>query len=170
MPSWSRDGRFIYFASLRASPGAAGGVTQIWRVAATGGAATQVTRQGGEESWESFDGTRLIYSSGELLFEKNLRTGIEAPIQDLADQAVGRYWTVTPSGIFFISQRPGCWSLLQHYKPGQPGTERISVVGAFDGLPNRYLPGLTVSPDEKMIMISLRPPNVSELRTATNWE
>lgn len=41
MPSWSRDGHWLYFASNRS------GDDQVWRVPATGGEAVQVTKQGG---------------------------------------------------------------------------------------------------------------------------
>jgi Tol biopolymer transport system component len=55
MPSWSRDGRFIYFASNRT------GGFQIWRVPAGGGAEEQVTRGGGILAVESLDGKTLYY-------------------------------------------------------------------------------------------------------------
>ena len=40
-PSWSRDGRFLYFESNRT------GRLEIWRVARAGGAEEQVTHEGG---------------------------------------------------------------------------------------------------------------------------
>ena len=40
-PSWSRDGRWIYFDSART------GEPQVWKIPASSGEAIQVTRDGG---------------------------------------------------------------------------------------------------------------------------
>ena len=53
-PSWSRDGRWIYYGSRR------GGI-QVWKVAVQGGAPIQVTRNGGVIAEESTDGRFLYY-------------------------------------------------------------------------------------------------------------
>jgi Tol biopolymer transport system component len=55
VPIWSRDGRFVYFASTRT------GRFEIWRVPAGGGSAEQVSRGGGMKPVESFDGKTLYY-------------------------------------------------------------------------------------------------------------
>jgi WD40 repeat protein len=47
VPSWSRDGRWIYFASDRS------GSWQVWRMLAEGGTAVQVTRGGGFAAFET---------------------------------------------------------------------------------------------------------------------
>ena len=58
-PVWSPDDRFIYFSSSR------GGTMNIWRVAATGADATQITAGQGDdlEIDLSVDGTRLTFST-----------------------------------------------------------------------------------------------------------
>ena len=47
---WSRDGRWIYFASNRT------GRDEVWRMPAAGGAPAQITRQRGAAAAESGDG------------------------------------------------------------------------------------------------------------------
>jgi len=56
-PSWSRDGRFIYFCSDRT------GWPQIWKVPSQGGDPVQITRQGGIYAVETFDGKSIYYTS-----------------------------------------------------------------------------------------------------------
>lgn len=59
-PTWSRDGRWIYFLSDRAGDALPWGDT--WRIAVDGGAPTRVTRGGsGPLTYESADGTSVLY-------------------------------------------------------------------------------------------------------------
>jgi Tol biopolymer transport system component len=62
-PSWSRDGKFIYFGSNRS------GDFQIWRTSAlseetASQPAVQVTQGGGFRGFESADGRYLYYAKG----------------------------------------------------------------------------------------------------------
>jgi Tol biopolymer transport system component len=59
VPSWSRDGRFIYYASNRT------GRFEVWRVAAEGGTEEKLTSEGGVVPVESVDGRTLYYQSAE---------------------------------------------------------------------------------------------------------
>lgn len=56
LPTWSTDGKWIYFASDHA------GDQQLWKVPAQAGARpVQVTRHGGLLGFESLDGRYLYY-------------------------------------------------------------------------------------------------------------
>jgi Tol biopolymer transport system component len=52
-PSWSHDGKWIYFSSSRT------GAVEIWKIPAAGGEPIQVTRDGGYVAFESLDGKTL---------------------------------------------------------------------------------------------------------------
>ena len=56
VPSFSRDGQFVYFSSRRS------GAFEIWKVPVSGGDAVQVTRNGGYVAFESFDGSHVYYT------------------------------------------------------------------------------------------------------------
>ena len=56
VPSWSRDGRSIYFGSTRT------GRFQIWKVSARGGEPVQMTQHGGTYAKESLDGRDVYYA------------------------------------------------------------------------------------------------------------
>lgn len=55
-PSWSGDGKWIYFASTRA------GKFQVWKIPAQGGTAIQLTQLGGHAALEAPDGRHVFYA------------------------------------------------------------------------------------------------------------
>jgi hypothetical protein len=60
VPSWSRDGRFVYFASDRT------GAWEIWKMGIAGGAPVQVTTRGGFAAFEAADGRRVFYTRDSM--------------------------------------------------------------------------------------------------------
>ncbi len=108
-PSWSKDGRWIYFASNR------NGSWQVWRVPSSGeeaGSARQVSRKGGFAALESIDG-RHVYFSRKLgwLDPQNSLWRIpveggdeEVVIEGYRSSAVS--WDLTAEGLYFVDQEP----------------------------------------------------------------
>src|SRR5262249_30872935 len=58
IPSWSRDGNWIYFCRQTGAP-------QIWKAPAQGGVDVQVTHKGGFVAFESPDGRFVYYTKSE---------------------------------------------------------------------------------------------------------
>ena len=85
LPSWSRDGRLIYFGSRRS------GEWQIWRMTATGEQVEQVTRNGGYDAFEAADGKTLYYAKREPgIWRVSLAGGEESLVIEQATWAHGR--------------------------------------------------------------------------------
>jgi hypothetical protein len=97
-PSWSRDGKWIYFTSDRT------GRFEIWRMPFTGGTAEQVTKEGGFAAHESADGTTVFYtkSASSPLFAKPLSGGAE---RQLLDWVSARAFVPVDDGIYYIGRR-----------------------------------------------------------------
>jgi Tol biopolymer transport system component len=116
-PSFSHDGKTIYFASNRS------GAFQVWKLALATGLATQVTRSGGFYAVESSDGRTLFYSKGMQ------RTEIgEVPVSGGNERTVIQslsYWpdfSVSTSGIYFIPakiQRGGVPVYFRRFADGK---------------------------------------------------
>jgi Tol biopolymer transport system component len=108
IPSWSGDGRWIYFASTRA-----GGVADIWRVPVDGGQALRLTRNGGFEPQESPDGSHVFYldrpPAGITVggTARLMRLPVGGGQEELVLEAVRPFlWSVTVSGIVFATRGP----------------------------------------------------------------
>jgi Tol biopolymer transport system component len=59
IPSWSRDGKWIYYGSNRTGP------YEIWKAPAQGGKGTQVTHKGGFVAFDSRNDRSLYYTKNE---------------------------------------------------------------------------------------------------------
>ena len=105
-PSWSGDGKWIYFMSTRS------GDQQIWKAAAETGEspstpAVQVTQGGGMNAFESAGGKYLYYAKGRGkrgLWRKDLAgpNGREEPV--LESLQYWGLWALAPKGVYFLEQ------------------------------------------------------------------
>ena len=94
-PMWSRDGRFLYYYSLR------DGRSDTWKLPVEGGQAVQVTRDGGHRAWESADGSSLFIEKFQPrgLFRARLDGSSETML--LPDALYGGC-ALSRDGIFYV--------------------------------------------------------------------
>jgi Tol biopolymer transport system component/DNA-binding winged helix-turn-helix (wHTH) protein len=141
VPSWSRDGNSIYFASKRS------GRFEIWRMPAGGGTAEQMTHDGGYTAFESTDGKTLYYTLSEGgvegLYAKLLPDGEERQV--LKEGVAARGLAVFSDGVYYLGRGRNSYEIRFHEFAG--GQTR--VVGALEGSLGY---GLTVSPDRKTFL------------------
>lgn len=146
VPSWSRDGKWIYFASDRT------GEFQIWRVpAATGETpshpATQVTRGGGFRAFESNDGKYLYYAKGRGkpgLWRRNLSDGKEEPV--LESLQAWCWWALGPEVIYFLEQSRSVHPEM-HLKALEIPRRRVRDLGTLAHPVVTATPAIAISSD-----------------------
>jgi Tol biopolymer transport system component len=99
-PSWSRDGKWIYFASIRS------GDWQIWKMPSAGGDPVQVTKQGGRAAFESADGQFLYYAKtpDRNIWRLQLSDGQENRVSPEIHVEHWSGWALTDNGIFFLGE------------------------------------------------------------------
>jgi Tol biopolymer transport system component/DNA-binding winged helix-turn-helix (wHTH) protein len=108
-PSWSRDGRWIYYSSQRS------GDLQIWKVLAAGGTPVQVTKKGGGyEAFESPDGKDLYYATLTLpgIWRVPVDGGDEVQVIDHGMQG---WWTVIDGGIVLMNKPARAQATVEYF-------------------------------------------------------
>jgi Tol biopolymer transport system component/DNA-binding winged helix-turn-helix (wHTH) protein len=145
VPSWSRDGRWIYFASNRS------GSWQLWKRSVGDGPPVQITANGGFAPLASPDGKSIYYTKFDApgVFQVPVNGGIEVKILDEPPSGYWGYATVGPDGVYFAGdiakKQPG-------FKFYDPATRKITVIGPFAKSPFEGTPALSVSPDGRSML------------------
>jgi serine/threonine protein kinase len=99
-PSWSHDGRWIYFFG-------SGNKKGIWKVPAEGGSAVQLTADGGDLPQESFDGSRVFYVTNFHLRSISINGGDEEEYSEMGATLGLLFmdrWTPGSNGIYFLDR------------------------------------------------------------------
>jgi serine/threonine protein kinase len=157
-PTWSRDGRFIYFSSDR------GGTQTVWRVPAVGGREEEVARTGGGRSQEALDGRTLYFQQATLLSSPLLAVSLAGGPERTVVDCVPRYgFAIGAAGVYHL----GCGGDAS----GVPLSLLDPTTGR-DGLLNMLEPGasgLTVSADGKTILYTKYAGEGSDLMLIENF-
>ena len=146
VPSWSRDGQWIYFGSDRDG-------TEIWRIPARGGDPVKVTRHGGFGAWESEDRAflyvaKMVPGKGSRspggIWRVRLSDGTEEPIPEIKTDW-SRY-AVREDGIYFIGAGPQDCHTVRFYDFKKRTVRDIRKLDRISGM------GFSVAPDGKWLV------------------
>jgi dipeptidyl aminopeptidase/acylaminoacyl peptidase len=151
VPSWSRDGKTIYFTSDRT------GSFQIWRHDLTTGRETQLTHDGGQASRESFDGKTLYFSklSGGGIWSIPVNGG---EVQHITDALHFGYWgelAVTENGLYLIDSAADPGPALMYYSFR---TRQLKRIANLNGDQKKTVPwgaNLGASRDGRVVLVVL---------------
>ncbi len=145
IPSFSRDGRWIYFGSNRR------GSWQIWKMPSEGGKAIQITRDGGMAARESTDGHFVYYSDDYNIQKKGIwRVPVAGGPETLVVDRGVDHWDLTEQGIYFIDGNTNPVPTICFY---DFAATRVKNVAPVHVDPKFALQdGFSVSPDGKWLL------------------
>ena len=173
VPSWSRDGRWIYFSSNRPAEGKSGegrsGRLQIWKMPADGGAAIQMTQEGGFEPMESPDGRWVYftqYRGSSSIRRMPAAGGDETALFDFHQKGYSRFWTATNEGVYFAVANSNTQSAIKFFN-FSTGIEK--TLASIDRVMPSGVSGLTVSSDGKWLLFPLYSQRGSDLMMIENF-
>ncbi len=154
MPSWSRDGRFIYYVSRRR------GGTAIWKKPVGDGAETLVAPDGSADAMEAPDGSLYFTKDSPGIWQLPVTGGTARLIPELAGASVRRYWTPSSRGLYFVDRAPrqGAIRFLDF------STREIAAVYAIEKAPLFGTPSLNLSPDGRYLIYSQLDQSGSDIR------
>jgi serine/threonine protein kinase/Tol biopolymer transport system component len=141
VPSWSRDGHWIYF-----SYNGIGADTQIWKVALNGDNPILVTKNPGASPFESFDAKSLFYFHDSAVWRSDLDGAHETRLADASN-----FQAVRPCGrdICLLDEGSAPVGKLVRYDPGT----RIRTTKTFDIGPRGAASfGMDVSSDGRWLI------------------
>jgi Tol biopolymer transport system component len=155
-PSWSKDGRFIYFASFR------NGQMQVWKVPSSGeeaGNARQVTRGGGFAAIESTDGQHVYFTkrgSGPLdpqnaIWRIPVEGGDEEVVVEGYRSSHGS-WDLTGEGLYFVDQEPSSSGTRWVVRFQGFGQRQATEVARLRHPPSLGGPAVSVSSDGRWML------------------
>ncbi|HXT76107.1 MAG TPA: winged helix-turn-helix domain-containing protein [Candidatus Eisenbacteria bacterium] len=145
VPSWSHDGKWIYFASTKASER-----SEVWKIPfPSGGPPIQLTTHGGMAPVESTDG--FVYYSRTQGSDEVWRISPRGEEETLVVKGVGLdcwcHLALAPQGIYFISDRTAGNRTLFFYDFKSRERSSIAALGRLAGNP-------ALSPDGKSLIYS----------------
>jgi Tol biopolymer transport system component/DNA-binding winged helix-turn-helix (wHTH) protein len=123
VPNWSRDGKWVYFASDRT------GMWQVWKAPVQGGEPVQVTTHGGFAAYPSLDGKTLYYSSTNLpdpeVWRIPVQGGIETRVSSVRPEDWAS-WAPTEKGFFFVQKDRNQQANVMFFEFASSQVKRIS--------------------------------------------
>jgi Tol biopolymer transport system component/DNA-binding winged helix-turn-helix (wHTH) protein len=166
LPSWSRDGQWVYYASNRE------GEWQIWKSPAAGGQAVQVTQHGGFEAFESLDGGFLYYTKPiGLIWAFGLSSIWRIPVAGgeetlVVERTSVGYWGLLNDGLCYLDPSGDLPFSIQYLNFATGHNTRI---GSIDKEPIWNYSNFAVSPDGRWILYTKRPREERDLMLVENF-
>jgi Tol biopolymer transport system component/DNA-binding winged helix-turn-helix (wHTH) protein len=145
VPSWSRDGKSIYFASIRT------GSRQVWKHSLEDGSERQLTEHGGFDPFESYDGRTIYYSRFDEpgIWSMPASGGSESPVVSGKPQVnYWGHWAVTESGLYLLDVDAEPRPAVEFYSFA---TRRITPVLSLEQKPSSWSASLSASRDGRTI-------------------
>ena len=144
VPSWSRDGRAVYFASNRT------GNWQVWRREISTGKEMQITRHGGFAAFESYDAKALYYSKfeGGGIWKTPAGGGQEERVSDSLHRGYWGHFAVTDNGLYLVDSDATGGPAIMYYNFQ---TKQLSPIMTFKQSPSSWFPNLTASRDGRTL-------------------
>ncbi len=158
MPSWSKDGAWIYFSDARDSG--------VWKVPTNGGHAVQIHKSAASIAIESADGKYVYFARDKRLWRAKTDGSTAEPVAGMPEfNFLGAEWFPAEAGIYFLSHANGKTMInlfdLQ--------TRQIRPIFTLEKPTPDWIGGMPVSRDGKFMLYPQVDSAFSDLMMIGNW-
>jgi WD40-like Beta Propeller Repeat len=162
MPSWSHDGKWIYFNN-----GDDAANQSVWKVPSSGGHAVQITQAHATNAIESPDGQYVYFVRNKRLW----RVGTDASSPEIVRgmpelNYLGVEWFPFRSGIYFMSHF-GDKAAIEFF---DLKTEKVRRVYELEKPAPLWIGGMPVSSDGRWLFFPQIDEQSSNLMLIENWQ
>jgi Tol biopolymer transport system component/DNA-binding winged helix-turn-helix (wHTH) protein len=163
VPSWSRDGKAVYFASNRS------GNWQVWRREISTGKETQITQHGGFAAFESYDAKTLYYSKFDRggIWKMPVGGGQEVLVTGSLHLGYWGNFAVTDNSLYLVDADAKGGPALLYYNFQ---TRRLSPILTFEKNPVPWTPNLAASRDGRTLLYAQVEFENSSISMAENFQ
>jgi hypothetical protein len=160
IPSWSANGKWIYFASRRS------GRWEVWKSNPDTKQMQQVTTAGGFVVRESPDGYWLYYTKyhHQGLWRRPTAGGPETQVLASPPSEYWGYWCVTSTGVYYLNVQKTRVA-LEFWRASDA---HVSVILILDRKPPPFS-GIAISPDNRWLVYSDAGNTAQNIRLAENF-
>jgi len=160
MPSWAPDDRSVYFSTLRS------GRREIWQQSVDGTILNLVTASPGKDPLVTLDGRFLYFTVRDVIWRRELSTGEEGPIRELTNRLVGRAWHLGDRAIHFVQLSPDANPIVYRF---DLESRRLDPVTTLPGPLSHWVPGISVSRDNSLLVSSYLRYRLGDIMLFTGW-
>jgi Tol biopolymer transport system component len=138
-------------------------------MAADGGEAAQMTRQGGFEPVESPDGRWIYFTQdrgSSSIWRMPTAGGAEESVFDFHQKNYSRVWAITGEGVYFAVASSNTQSTIKFFSFS---TRTEKTIAELDRILPSSVSGLTISPDGRFLLFPLFAKRGSDLMMIDNF-
>ncbi len=138
----------------------------MWQSPAAGGQAAQVTRLGGREGFESFDGKFVYYTKGfgiPGVWRVPVAGGGETRV---LDEVLQGFWALLDKGIYFVNPKATPHATIEFFNFATGRTTQVAVV---EKELQFVYPSLAVSADGRSLLFVQTDSFESDIMLAENF-
>jgi Tol biopolymer transport system component len=162
LPSWSHDGRWIYFVNGEDARDPA-----IWKVSPEGGHAVRISQADATFPLESPDGQYVYFSHHRRLRRVRTDGSAEQEVEGMPQlQFNGDTWAPTASGVYFMAD-------VEHHTEldfFDFKTQKVRRVFTLEKSLPGWSGGVSISPDGKWLLYPQLDGSSSDLMMIENWK
>jgi Tol biopolymer transport system component/DNA-binding winged helix-turn-helix (wHTH) protein len=161
LPSWSNNGRWIYFVN-----GEDAHKPSVWKVAVEGGHAVRLVQYEATYPLESPDGQSLYFVRNRYLWQASTDGSAPHQVDGMPRlMPLGEKWALSGKGIYFLADQMGK-SELDFFDLGSRSTNRVLML---EKSPPAWMGELAVSGDGNWLLYTRLDEQSSNLMMIENW-